>query len=230
MYLTTWLLIAAIIPGDSKEVPEAVRNSGIPATVRISDPANGSVGSGAVVGVREGFVYILTSSHLFGRDAKPTVETFAAKRPVKADSTHPECELVCRTADSDLAIVRLPADKREWKKVQLAPTLSEDSRLDTGWAVGCDDGREPRTTVVTLTGKKLVRRAGKSSAFFWQAKGEAVPGRSGGPLLDQYGRLIGVCSGTQESRSYYTHLEEIRTFLRDNDMHWVLAEKPAGKK
>ena len=41
-----------------------------------------------------------------------------------------------------------------------------------------------------------------------------MSGRSGGPLLDADGRLIGVCSGTQEGMNYYTHPDEIRGALQ----------------
>jgi S1-C subfamily serine protease len=49
-------------------------------------------------------------------------------------------------------------------------------------------------------------------------------GRSGGPLIDQRGFVIGICSGTSDGKGYFTHTHEIHRFLKQNAFDW-LADK-----
>jgi S1-C subfamily serine protease len=213
-------LFALAAPPD---VPGPVREGGLAATVRVSDPAAGSVGTGVVIGVRDGFVYVLTAAHVLGPDAKPQVEALTRPGAVAEGGPHDSCELVFRAAESDVAVVRLPAGKRDWPAARLAPPPVGGTTPKTGWSIGCDDGKEPRIEAVSLVGRKVVKKDGVGR-FFWEARGETVKGRSGGPLLDADGRLIGVCSGTQEGMSYYAHLDEIRSALDFHNLKWVLAE------
>ena len=208
-----FVLSGPLSPAKPPDVPQAVASAGIPATVRLTDPANGSIGSGAVVGVHDGYVFILTAAHILTRDSKPTVEVFTAKSLPKPVSTYPGCETLFRAPGPDIALVRLPAGKRKWANLQLTLAGGKEAAPHSAWAIGCDDTREPRISAITLTGRKLVRRLDGTSAFFWQAKGKAIPGRSGGPLLDRNGRLIGICSGTQGNMSYYVHPDEIYALL-----------------
>jgi hypothetical protein len=63
--------------------------------------------------------------------------------------------------------------------------------------------------------KKLVRRQGAGkSAYFWELAGKQAEGRSGGPLLDKRGYLLGVCSGTNREKSYFCHTDEVRAFFK----------------
>jgi S1-C subfamily serine protease len=140
------------------------------------------------------------------------------------DATAEGGEVLFRVPEADLAVIRLPAGRREWPAARLA----RGADLKAGWVIGCDDGREPRVTAVTVGARKLVRRPDGGSAFFWEADGESVPGRSGGPLFDADGQLVGVCSGTQGGKTYFTHPGEIRSALRDHRLEWVLGEK--GKR
>ena len=130
----SFALLALAAPPD---VPRPVREGGLAATVRVSEPATGSVGTGTVVGVRGGFVYILTAAHILGPGAKPQVETLAPT------AVHESVEIVLRAPDADVAVVRLPAGRREWAKVTFAPPVTGKS-APAAWAIGCDDGKEPQ--------------------------------------------------------------------------------------
>jgi S1-C subfamily serine protease len=150
-----------------------------------------------VIGSRDGDVYVLTAAHVVSPTGKLLVETFTAASRLKPDSFHKGGQLVFRNVEADLAVIRFPAGKRDWTVVRIG-SPGREVRVESGWAIGCDDGAPPRITAVTLKGKKLVRRPDGGSAFYWQADGKSVPGRSGGPLFDRSGQLIGICSGTQD--------------------------------
>jgi hypothetical protein len=44
-------------------------------------------------------------------------------------------------------------------------------------------------------------------------------------LLDGDGRIIGICSGTQDRLSYYSHPDEIRAAIRAAKLDFILGEK-----
>jgi hypothetical protein len=82
-------------------------------------------------------------------------------------------------------------------------------------AVGCSDGAAPTGLIDKTVGNKRIRREGKQgTARFWEVNREYKEGRSGGPLLDAHGHLLGMLSGTSNGRSYFCHVEEIRAFLQ----------------
>ena len=87
------------------------------------------------------------------------------------------------------------------------------------FSLGFVDGNAPTVLAETIVGTVLLRKPGADeSAHFWKCQALPVAGRSGGPLLDPDGTLLGICSGGDGKSSYYTHLDEIRRFLRRNGL------------
>jgi hypothetical protein len=85
-----------------------------------------------------------------------------------------------------------------------------------------DDGTRPNIKDEEVMDGPLVKRPGADgSARFWKCKAMPVGGRSGGPLLDSGGALIGICSGGDGANGYYTHLDEIRRFLKSNGLGFL---------
>lgn len=226
MFVTIAIGFTVAVPAAPPHPPRAVRETALAAVVRVSDPAAGAVGSGVVVGVRTGYAYVLTAAHVLGPGARPTVEWFAGEKVTAAPDRG---EVVFRVAEADVAVVRLPAGRRDWPAIALVPRPAPTDRVEGGWAIGCDNGKPPQVTAVALRGRKLVRRSDAATAFFWEAKEIAPGGRSGGPLLDAAGRVIGLCSGTQERLTYYTHADEIRAAFRKHGLGWATGDDAGGK-
>src|SRR5438093_1402336 len=76
--------------------------------------------------------------------------------------------------------------------------------------VGCDGaGGAPAVAVDTVRAEKNLGPRSPYKCNFFEADRPPAVGRSGGPLVDRQGRLIGVCSGTLGGKKgYYVHIAE----------------------
>ena len=48
-----------------------------------------------------------------------------------------------------------------------------------------------------------------------------MAGRSGGPLLNLDGQVIGICAATSLGKGYYVHLSEIHAGLKTAGYDWL---------
>ena len=116
-----------------------------------------------------------------------------------------------------LSVAPLPLRTRE-----AAPTKEARFAVLT---TGCDKGAAPSCLTDEVRGKKLLRLGKDKASFFWESSKAPVVGRSGGPLVDSKGRVLGICSGNQEGHGYFTHLDEIHAALRREGSTWVVEGK-----
>jgi len=65
---------------------------------------------------------------------------------------------------------------------------------------------------------------------FWEGQEASVVGRSGGPLIDRRGNLVGVCSGKSGGKGYYVHLDYVYEALDREGLTWVYADEPKNAK
>ena len=68
------------------------------------------------------------------------------------------------------------------------------------------------------------KEEGGPARVVWQTSREPARGRSGGPLLDRRGHLIGVCSGRAGGAGYYTHAERVHDFFKEHGVKWLYEE------
>jgi len=116
---------------------------------------------------------------------------------------------------------------------RLAPPFERPRRFPTPvYAVGLNNPKEggkpepPTVIAANLIGKKL-RRSGSDVAILWETDKPHEVGRSGGPLLDKDGRVIGVClaNDTGTNHGLFTHLDEIQAWMKKNGYAWVFEDK-----
>jgi S1-C subfamily serine protease len=216
---------------DSADFSRTLQVRAVTATVRIHNPANKMEGSGVIVGKGGPFVYILTAHHLVGAAEQLDITTFTEQSHPKADKVYRSAKVVAKSADlRDLALVRMVCDDKMVGMLPICP-VAEMPKAEKFLAitVGCGDGQAPSALIEKVLGKKKIRRkAGEDSASVWEMDGAVVKGRSGGPLVDKRGYVVGICSGTNDGKGYYTHPEEIHRFLKQNVFAW-LAEKGAAE-
>jgi len=135
-------------------------------------------GSGVVV---DEMGYILTNRHVVadGEEIRVTL----------SDGRRVEAEVVGTDALTDLAVLRIDADR-------LMPIVwgdSDRSRVGSPvWAVGSPFGLDRTVTFGILSGKHRKVQASTRYQDFMQSDVAVNPGNSGGPLVDVRGRLIGI--------------------------------------
>jgi S1-C subfamily serine protease len=188
---------------------------------RVSVP-DSAHGTGIVIGVKDGFAYLLTANHVAAADRVEVQFTSRENYP-KPAWYGDGATVVARWPDPDLALVRFPVGKHEVTVLPLAPAGQRPKAFPVRAAsVGAatDDAATARGE--TVEAKVFVKREGKGGAFFWRTKTPPEPGRSGGPLLDARGRVIGIAVAARDGVGYYAHHDEILAALKRGGHGWLI--------
>jgi S1-C subfamily serine protease len=207
----------------SKDFPKAVQASAVTATVRVKNVSTDTDGSGTLVGRSGAFVYILTAHHVIDRAEKLEISVYSARSYPRAEHVYKSAEVLARSSESDLALLRLVTRDALPDGLKICPpNRAPEEKKFPVLSVGCPAGGAPTCLVDVVKDRRRVRKGTqKTDVSSWETASGPAAGRSGGPLLDRGGRLIGVCSGTSEGKGYYTDLEEIHRFLKRNGVRWL---------
>jgi len=189
----------------------------------VSSPGN-TAAVGVVIGVRDGYAYLLTANHVAASDR---VEVqFTSREVFPRPAWYGDgATVIARWPDPDLALVRFPLARRTPAVLRLAPAGERPRRFPApAWAIGLDpDGHTIAARSDTIVKKEFVRRKGKEAAFFWRTARPPSPGQSGGPLLDPRGRVIGITVASRGGSGYYAHHDEILAALKRAGYGWLWA-------
>jgi S1-C subfamily serine protease len=241
------LLFLAALPGqfvNAKDFPQERQQAALEATVRLYHPGTPlygeSFGSGVIVGRKDKVVYLLTADHNMppGNDVKTVELMFFTKKSYPNPSAEDrEARIVERMPEVDLAVIEAvlpdhPGLLRICPRDQLSQVriLGPGSRSISVLALGTDVGN--RAPTIWPDEVSDVRQAKPDSkALFYEARRAPVEGRSGGPLVDKRGYLIGICSGRRgEKKGYYLYIEDIRAALEHTPYKFLNGDqKPPAK-
>jgi S1-C subfamily serine protease len=72
-----------------------------------------------------------------------------------------------------------------------------------------------RFSPATLLGKKLLTHRDES-AFTWEIRERPGPGRSGGPVVNANGQILGIVAASRKETGLVIHHDEILAFLKQN--------------
>jgi S1-C subfamily serine protease len=228
-------LLLTLLPGqfptiDSRSFPKERQAAALAGTVRILNTDRGIVGGGAILGRSGPLVYILTAEHVVHEAERMEVHTFTNHSYPKPANIYKSAEVVARSRSSaaDLALLRLATGDALPGTLSLCPPRSAPrGGTFPVLSVGCGGGEAPTCEEDKVERAFWVEKMGlEGKALFWRTGLRPVKGRSGGPLLDRDGKLLGICSVANDNAGYYCHLDEVRQFLRQSGCRWLA---PSGE-
>jgi S1-C subfamily serine protease len=218
------------IPGTSLSLAE--RWERLEATPRLS--GKGGTGTAVVIGRSNDEIYLLTAEHVTRNSSDLKLEFFERATYPKVSRIERYGSVVEDFSNPDFAVLKFPLSKKEYRypEVRLATVAERPKRFPfNGMTIGCSNGSPPTCEAVTVVAKRLARRLNDQEiAFFWETEQIPSPGRSGGPIFDGTGRLIGICSATTGGKGFYTHLDEILAGLKEKKLVWLLGEESPKKQ
>jgi S1-C subfamily serine protease len=227
----TPFLLALLAVGQTGQVESAdfskeVQAAALRATVRIVNRAGALNGSGVIVKQDANFVYVLTAQHVVDKAEKMEVHTFSAESYPKAAKVYGSAQVVAQAKEQDLAVVRIATRDKAPGVLPLCPAAKAPGDKDfPGLSVGCNDGKAPTCRAETVKGRKTVKRPGEEALVSWEVSTAPVAGRSGGPLVDKRGKVLGIASGANDGLGYFVHPEEIERFLKKEVLEDLLEDE-----
>ncbi len=214
--LVVWALVGQIRPVVSDDFSDKKQVEAVLATVRIWNRTSTNVGSGVILGIETDSVYVLSAAHLAERSDDLAIEVFTKKTYPEAAAKYVDVRIIARDAPQDLLLIEITTRQKMPGVVKLCPVkdLPISTTKFTALSVGCGDGAAPLCKLANVQGAKEVKRSKDDlPALVWEMTPAPITGRSGGPLFDREGKLIGICSGTSGDKGYFVHPKPILAFL-----------------
>lgn len=129
----------------------------------------------------------LTNNHVIEGATKIKIK-------VGADLKEYEAEVIGADADTDVALIRIKSDKKDWPVIPLGSSAAVQVG-DFAMAIGNPLGLEHSISFgpISARGRREIQPSGKRGLFdFMQLSASINPGNSGGALLNMSGEVIGI--------------------------------------
>lgn len=192
----------------------------IPACLRVVE--KGAFGTAFVVGHKGEYAYVLTAAHVVAGVKDREFQAFTRDSHPLPARVFKESDVLLRVEKPDVALVRVKVGQDRLPELKLAGPGQRPKRFPfAAVSVGGPFGGAPAARAETVTAKYLKLDRDQPRALFWQVDRPPDKGRSGGPLLDAEGRVIGLCAAAQGEKGYFTHHDEILAALKQNGYDWL---------
>jgi S1-C subfamily serine protease len=219
LWLLALLAVAQTGQVESEDFPADLQAACLQATVKVVNVTPNKEGSGVIVKQQDQLVYVLTANHVVEKADKIEVHVFSAKSYPKAAAVYDGARVYAQAREADLAVLVFATRDTLPGVARLCPAKQVPTGTDfPGLTVGCGGGKAPTCAAETVKGKKVIRRPGEGDTTTWELAAAPAGGRSGGPLFDKRGLVIGIASGIGDGKGYYVHPDEILRFLKRNDL------------
>ena len=203
------------------------------ATVRIVNPQGGATGSGVLFARRGPFVYVLTAAHLVGPSGTVSVQTFSEESYPTPDHTYAWSTVVASSPSSDVAVLRFSAQGSVPTplKIHSAKKFVEGKFVEGQnlicLTIGCNQSDSPPTCALNevTTSMRVRKNASEDTSLVWETSNESIEGRSGGALIDQSGLVLGIASGNNAGKGYFSHIEEIHRLLEAHGLNSLVEDR-----
>ena len=180
-------------------------------------------GSGVIIHRDEKSLYVLTVAHAV-REQITRVEIFDGKETPIVEMN--QVKVLSQQARADLALIQVPiSDEIETTAIRLAKNDKSIDQTAFGYSVGCGGGKPPSTHRERILGADSIKinlESGSAIRHMWRTELPQEQGRSGGPLLDVNGDLLGIALGRFSDNGYYAHLQEISDYLIDSGLETLV--------
>lgn len=158
--------------------------------------------------------YILTNKHVVSdTDATYVVNTDKEQLPAK---------VVYRDPDQDLALIKVAGKNYPTMSLSASRVTVGEPVLALGYPLGYSTDRVSKGSVIALNRKIVTQEPDETLTGLIQSDARLLPGDSGGPLLDNEGRVIGInvaiAEGTEVSFSIPTSV--IRAVVKKAGINW----------
>jgi S1-C subfamily serine protease len=218
------LLFLLLGHGDQNPFADTKKQAAQAATVKVVNLTERKAGTGVIIGRRGDFLYVLTARHVVADANSLEILPFSEANPSQPLKPLKDVRVVASSDEiRDLALLRIAVTEETFPVILLCPARTQPKEAGfKALSLGCSLGHSPTCEMEEVIAKKKATRGlnGKTGVF-WEVGSEIQEGRSGGPLLDHRGMLIGICSGVSKEKGYFTHADEIRGFLEAKGFGWL---------
>lgn len=188
------------------------------ATVRFEIPLFGHLGFGIVVATSRTGFDVITADHVVASEEHYAIISATENSHDKSvnitEHENHTYNVVKRDPNADLAYIRVTTTTPPIHYIPLVGSIDrQDAKNFRVWLANRVNSKFIMEKAVVV-GRRIAKRSNDAEAvFYWELDRKIDHGMSGGAMIDEQGRLIGIASGNSQSNAYYSDESELKKFF-----------------